>query len=149
MEALVIVEGQVDEVEKERNIMICQLKSKDEEIFKLKSDLNLLKVETCKATRIMEEMERILAKENEEIFKMKSNIISLKIEANEATCIKEEIAKQLAKKNKDCERLEEENVSLKKKVEGMDKFLKSSHALDDMLSHQRSPFDKSGLGYEG
>ena len=78
--------------------MICQLKAKDEEIFKLKSNINLLKAETCKATRIKEEMESRLAKENEEIFKMKSDIISLKIEANEATHIKEEIEKQLAKK---------------------------------------------------
>jgi len=36
MEALAIIEGQVDETEKERNTMICQLKAKDEEIFKLK-----------------------------------------------------------------------------------------------------------------
>ena len=80
---------------------------------------------------------------------MKSNIISLKIEANEAIRIKEEFEKQLDKKNNDCERLEEEFVSLRKKVEGMDKISKSSQALDDMLSHQRSPFDKSGLGYKG
>ena len=65
MEALAIIEEQVDEAEKERNTMICQLKEKDEEIFKLKSNIKLLKVETCKATRIKEEMERILAKENE------------------------------------------------------------------------------------
>lgn len=45
--------------------------------------------------------------------------------------------------------MEEETVSLRKKVEGMDKILKSSQELDDMLNHQRSPFDKSGLGYEG
>ena len=85
-------------------------------------------------------MESILAKENEEIFKMKSDIISLKLEANEAIHIKEEIEKQLAKKNNDCEKLEEEIVSLRKKVEGMDKTLKISQALDDMLNHQRCPF---------
>ena len=46
MEALVIIEEQVDEAEKERNTMIYQLKSNlDEEIFKLKSDLNLFMVE--------------------------------------------------------------------------------------------------------
>jgi len=105
--------------------MIYQLKENDEEIFKLKSNIKLLKVETCKATRIKEEMESSLAKENEEIFKMKSDIISLKIEANEATCIKEEIEKRLAKKNNDCERLEEEIVSLRKEVEGMEIFLKT------------------------
>ena len=80
---------------------------------------------------------------------MKSDIISLKIEANEATRIKEETEKQLAKKNNECERLEEEIVFLRKKVEGMNKTLKSSQELDDMLNHQRCPFDKLGLGYAG
>jgi len=129
--------------------MICQLKAKDEEIFKLKSNIKLLKAKTCKATTIKEEMESSLAKENEKNFKMKSNIISLKIEANEAAHIKEDTKKQLAKKNNECERLEEEIVFLEKKVEGMNKTLKSSQALDDMLSHQRCPFDKSGLSYVG
>ena len=92
-------------------------------------------------------MERSLANENQEIFKIKSKIISLKMEANETAHIKEEIEKQLAKKNNECERLEEEIVSLRKMVEGMDKTLKSSQALDDMLSHQRCPFDKSSLEY--
>ena len=45
--------------------MIGQLDEKDEEILKLKSDINLLKAETCEATRIKEEMESSLVKENE------------------------------------------------------------------------------------
>ena len=65
MEALEIIEEQVDEAEKERNTMICQLKAKDEEVFKLKSNIKLLKDKTCKATRIKEEKESSLAKENE------------------------------------------------------------------------------------
>ena len=68
METLAFIEGQVNETEKERNAMICQLDKKDEEILKLKSDINLLKAETCEATRIKEEMESSLAKENEEVF---------------------------------------------------------------------------------
>ena len=86
---------------------------------------------------------------NEEISKMKSDIISLKIVAAEATRSKEETEEQLAKKNNECERLEEEIVLLRKKVEGMNKIMKSSQALDDMLSYHRSPSDKSGLGYVG
>ena len=39
--------------------------------------------------------------------------------------------------------------SSSEKVEGMNKILKSSRALDDMLSYHRCPFDKSGLGYAG
>ena len=31
----------------------------------------------------------------------------------------------------------------------MNKIMKSSQALDDMLSYHRCPSDKSGLGYEG
>ena len=80
---------------------------------------------------------------------MKSNIISLKIVVDEATHSKEETEKQLAKKNNECERLEEEIVLLRKKVEGMNKILKRSQALDDMLSYHRCPYDKSGLGYAG
>jgi len=128
--------------------MICQLKAKDEEIFKLKSNIKLLKVETCKATRIKEEMESSQAK-NEEIFKIKSDIISLKLEADEATCIKEETKEKIAKKNSKCESLEEEIVFLRTKVERMNKILKSSQALDDMLNYHRCPFDKLGLGYAG
>ena len=54
METFAFIEGQVDEAENERNTMICQLEEKDEEIFKLKSDINLFKAETCEATRIKE-----------------------------------------------------------------------------------------------
>ena len=71
METLAFIEGQDNEAEKERNTMICQLEEINEEILKLKSDINLLKAETCEATRIKEEMESSLAKENEEIFIMK------------------------------------------------------------------------------
>ena len=74
---------------------------------------------------------------------------SLKIVAAEATHSKEETEEQHAKKNNECERLEEEIVLLRKKVEGMNTILKSSQALDDMLSYHRSPSDKSGLGYVG
>ena len=52
METLAFIEGQVDEAEKERHTKICQLEEKDEEIFKLKSDINILKAETCETTRI-------------------------------------------------------------------------------------------------
>ena len=54
METLASIEGQVNEAEKERNTMICQLEENNEEIFKPKSDINLLKVGTCEATRITE-----------------------------------------------------------------------------------------------
>ena len=36
MEVLTVLKGQVDEAEKERNSMVCQLDERKEEIFKLK-----------------------------------------------------------------------------------------------------------------
>ena len=60
MGSLAFIKGQVDEAEKERNTMICQLEEKDEEIFKLKLDINLLKAQSCEATKMKEEMETIL-----------------------------------------------------------------------------------------
>ena len=60
MEALEVIEGQVDEARKERNTMICQIIAKDEEIFKMKSDIISLKIEADEATRIKEETENNL-----------------------------------------------------------------------------------------
>ena len=78
---------------------------------------------------------------------MKSNVISLKIEAHEATRMMEEMKKQIVMKDEDCEKLKGEIVCLKKEVDLLNKNLKSSQTLDDILSHQRPPLDKSGLGY--
>ena len=94
--------------------MICQLEEKDEEIFKLKLDINLLKAQSCEATKMKEEMEIDLSKKDEE-----------------------------------CKKMKEEIDILKKEVDHLNKSLKSSQTLDDILSHQRSPLDKSGLGYAG
>ena len=57
--------------------------------------------------------------------------------------------KQLVMKDEDCEKLKGEIVTLKKEVVSLNKNLKSSQILDDILNHQRSPLDKSGLGYGG
>ena len=45
--------------------MICQLEEKDEEIFKLKSNINLLKAQSREATKMKEEMEFDLSKKDE------------------------------------------------------------------------------------
>ena len=58
----------------------------------------------------------------------------------------EEMKKKL---DEDCEKLKGEIVSLKKEFDLLNKNLKSSQTLDDILSHQRSPLDKLGLGYVG
>jgi hypothetical protein len=56
----------------------------------------------------------------------------------------------LDKKEESCHELEAEVVNLRKKVEKSDtqnKFLNNSMTLDEILDSQRSPNDKSGLGY--
>jgi hypothetical protein len=56
----------------------------------------------------------------------------------------------LEKKEESCHELEVEVVNLRKKVEKSDtqiKFLNKSMTLDEILDSQRSPNDKSGLGY--
>ena len=54
MEALTSIEGQVDEAEKERNTMICQLEEKDDAITKLKLEITSLKAQSCEATNMKE-----------------------------------------------------------------------------------------------
>ena len=112
MEVLTLLEGQVDEVEKERNAMICQLEENDEDITKLKSEFTSLKAQSCEATRMKEAMEN-----------------------------------HLEKKDGECKMIKEEIDLLKKEVDHLNKSLKSSQTLDDIESHQRSPLDKSGLGF--
>ena len=62
----------------------------------------------------------------------------------------EEVMKiQIIKKEEECENLEEEVVALKVEVKNLNKNLKSSQVLEDILNCQRSPFDKSNIGYIG
>ena len=115
------------------------------EVSSLKSELQEARKQTQGAEKKMKSGQA----NDEEVSKMKTEIISFKIVAAEATRSKEEIEGQLAKRNDVCEKLEEEIVLLRKKVEGMNKMMKSPQALDDILSYHRSPSDKSGLGYVG
>ena len=55
----------------------------------------------------------------------------------------------LSKRDEECKKMKEEIVFLKKEFDLLNKNLKSSQTLDDILSHQTSPLDKSGLGYAG
>jgi hypothetical protein len=56
---------------------------------------------------------------------------------------------QINEKEDSCHKLEVEVVNLRNKVEKSNKFLNSSRILDEILESQRSPCDKSGLGYKG
>jgi hypothetical protein len=78
-------------------------------------------------------------------------IIILKIQLEEAKGIEEAVKSQLKEKEETCEKLESEVVSLKeelKKSNAQLKFEKSTENLNDILSFQRSPFIKTGLGYD-
>ena len=151
--------NQLNKAKKQEDALSRQLEQRHKRVNKLVEEIGQYKVEVSSLKSELQEarkqaqgaekkMKSNQAKD-EEISKMKTDIISFKIVAAEATCSKEETEGQLAKKNNECEKLEEEIVLLRKKVEGMNKIMKSSQALDDMLSYHKSPFDKSGLGYVG
>ena len=63
--------------------------------------------------------------------------------------MKEEMENHLEKKDEECKMMKEEINLLRKEVDHLNKSLKSSQTLDDIRSHQRSPLDKSGIGYAG
>jgi hypothetical protein len=54
---------------------------------------------------------------------------------------------QINEKEESCHKLESEVVDLKRKVENSKRFINKSTILDEILDSQRSPNDKSGLGY--
>jgi hypothetical protein len=56
---------------------------------------------------------------------------------------------QINEKDESCHKLEYGVFDLRKKVENSNKFLNSSQILNEIMEIQRSPNDKSGLGYKG
>jgi hypothetical protein len=73
----------------------------------------------------------------------------LKILLEEEKRTREVMKIQMAKKEEDCENLGEEVISLRVEVDNLNKNLKSYQVLEDIFSCQRSPFDKTCLGYIG
>jgi hypothetical protein len=74
----------------------------------------------------------------------------LKSQLLEANKIEEVILQQLDDKKQICEKLEAEIKMLKSEIEKENKgsqFENSSKILDEILSSQRSPNNKTGLGY--
>jgi hypothetical protein len=62
---------------------------------------------------------------------------------------KEEVMQiQMIKKEKECEKLEKEIVTLRVEVNKLNKNLKISQVLENILNSQRPYSDKSGLGYK-
>jgi len=63
--------------------------------------------------------------------------------------MKEEMEIFLSKRDEECKKMKEEIFLFKNEVDLLNKNLKSSQTLDDILRHQRYPLNKSGLGYAG
>jgi hypothetical protein len=106
-----------------------KLEEKEEEITRLKNEKEDMKVD-------------------DEIRKSFETIIHLKTQIEEAKRVEELLKDQINEKEESCHKLEAEVVDLRKKVEKSNKFLNSSRILDEILESQRSPCDKSGLGYK-
>jgi hypothetical protein len=106
-----------------------QLEEKEEEITRLKNEKEDKKVD-------------------DEISKSLETIVHLKIQIEEAKRVEELLKNQINEKEESCHKLEAEVVDLRKKVEKSNKFLNSSQILSEILESQRSPYDKSGLGYK-
>jgi uncharacterized protein YydD (DUF2326 family) len=84
-------------------------------------------------------------KVDDEISKSFETIIHLKTQIEESKRLEELLKDQINEKEDSCHKLEAEVVDLRKKVEKSNKFLNSSKILES----QRSPYDKSGIGYKG
>jgi hypothetical protein len=109
-----------------------------------------------KLKRMLKELEEITRLKNgkedmnvdDEISKSFETIVHLKTQIEEAKRIEELLKNQIKEKEESCCKLEAEIVDLRKKVWKSNKFLNGSLILDEILESQRSPYDKSGLGYK-
>jgi hypothetical protein len=106
-----------------------QLEEKEKEITRLKNEKEYKKVD-------------------DEIRKSFEIIVHIKTQIEEAKRVEELLKNQINEKEESCHKLEVEVVDLIKKVERSNKFLNSSQILNEILESQRSPYDKSGLGYK-
>jgi DNA repair exonuclease SbcCD ATPase subunit len=131
------------------------LKKNQRHILKLKEMLK--EQEESKKTQLEEKEEEIKRLKNEieenkklddEIRKSLEVNVHLKTQIEEAKRVEELLKNQVNEKEESCHKLEAEVVDLRKKVEKSNKFLNSSTILNEILDSQRSPNDKSGLGYK-
>jgi hypothetical protein len=130
------------------------LKKSQRNILKLKEMLK--EIEESSKTQLEEKEEEFTRLNNEkedmkvddEINKSFETIVHLKTQIEEARRVEELLKNQINEKEESCHKLEAKVVDLRKKVEKSNKFLNSSRILDEILESQRSPCDKSGLGYK-
>jgi hypothetical protein len=88
-------------------------------------------------------------KVDDEISKCVETIVHLKTQIEEAKRVEELLKNQINEKEDSCHKLEAKVVDLRKKVEKSNKFFNRSQILNEILESQRSPYDRSGLGYKG
>jgi chromosome segregation ATPase len=100
-----------------------QLEEKEEEITRLKSEKEDMKVD-------------------DEIRKSFETIVHLKTQIEEVKRVEELLKNQINEKEDSCHKLEAEVVDLRKKVEKSNKFLNNSQILNEILESERSPYDK-------
>ena len=81
---------------------------------------------------------------------MEKIISKLKLQIREANKIEERLEESLREKQSTCERMEEELADLRRKLDTkfiQNKYENSSKTLDEIISAQRNPSNKNGLGY--
>jgi hypothetical protein len=89
-----------------------------------------------------------LKKERKKNKSFKEENISLKTQLEEGKRKEEVMQIQMIKKEKECEKLEKEIMTLRVEVNKLNKNLKSSQVLENILNSQRPYSDKYGLGYK-
>jgi hypothetical protein len=87
-------------------------------------------------------------KVDDEISKIFEVVVHLKTQIEESKMVEELLKDQINEKEESSHKLEVEVVDLRNKVEKSNKFLNSAQILDEILESQRSPYDKSSLGYK-
>jgi DNA repair exonuclease SbcCD ATPase subunit len=93
-----------------------------------------------------DELSRNLA----DLKELRERNVNMKTQLEEAKRREEVVRNQLNEKEDSCHKMEGEVVNLRKKVEKSNthvKFLNKYMTLDEILDSQRSPNDKSDLGY--
>jgi hypothetical protein len=97
--------------------------------------------------REIENLEFELQKSNSLIDSTEIMVVDLKLKIEEARVTEEALTKMLAEKDKENEGLKIEVVSLRKKVQE-NNMNQSSQVLDQIISNQRSTYDKTRIGYK-
>ena len=117
------------------------------ELVSALSELRKVRRECKHFKREIENLEFELQKSNGLIDSTEIMVVDLKLKIEEARVTEEDITKILAKKDKENEGLKIEVVSLRKKIQE-NNINQSSQVLDQIISSQRSTYDKTGIGYK-